>query len=272
MRSFKSLASRIAVAVPGLGLFAAVACLNIPVITILFFSLIAALCASEAISLLRPVSGPLMRLSFAILTGGSTAVVAVLDPAVSIVLLLLPGAGFSIALVLIDGTDQARIKTAGIVGISIIIAIGFGLLSRLRLDFPSLWVMFIPLFICWIGDTLAYFVGSACGKHKLAPSISPAKSWEGFAAGIVGAAGGAILAGSAGAGYPVFSMLLLGLAGGIAAVIGDLLESSMKRDAGVKDSGSLLPGHGGLLDRFDSILAVVPVTWIMLLILPGIQP
>jgi phosphatidate cytidylyltransferase len=272
MRPFHSLARRIAVAVPGLGLFAAVACFNSSVITILFFSLLAALCASEALSLLRPSSGPFTRMAFAVLTGGTTAVVAMVDPALSMVVLLFPGAAFSMAFIFIDGTDQARLKTAGIFGISVVIAIGFGLLARLRLDFPSPWVMFIPLFICWIGDTLAYFVGSAFGKHKLAPSISPAKSLEGFMAGVAGSAGGAVIAGSAGAGYAVPLMVLVGLAGGIAAVAGDLLESSMKRDAGVKDSGSLLPGHGGLLDRFDSILAVVPVVWILLTILPGAHP
>jgi phosphatidate cytidylyltransferase len=112
---------------------------------------------------------------------------------------------------------------------------------------------------------MAYFIGSAFGKHKLAPAVSPAKSWEGFIAGMAGAVAGAVFAGTAGAGFPLFLMVATGTAGGIAAVTGDLFESALKRDAGIKDTGSILPGHGGVLDRFDSILAVVPVVWFILM-------
>lgn len=264
MRSFHSLASRVAVAVPGIGLFAAVAFLNITVLTIAFFSIIAALCAAEAVTLIRPGSSMQMQAVLAVMVAGSSIAVALLDPALSIVLILLPGAVISTVWIILDGSVQARRKTAGITGISVVLALSFGLLARLRLDFQSPWVMLVPLLICWLGDSLAYFVGSACGRHKMAPSISPAKSWEGFIAGIAGAIGGAVLAGTVGAAFPLFPMVITGVAGGIAAVAGDLLESAMKRDAGVKDSGSLLPGHGGILDRFDSILAVVPVVWTLM--------
>lgn len=269
MRSFHSLASRVAVAVPGMGLFAAVAFLNIPLLTTAFFSLIAAICAMEAVILIRPGSGIPMKAVHAVMVAGSSAAVALLEPALSIVLILLPGAVISTVWIFTDGIDHARRKTAGIIGISVVLALGFGLLARLRLDFPSPWVMFVPLLICWLGDSLAYFAGSAFGRHKMAPSISPAKSWEGFIAGIAGAIGGAVLAGTAGAAFPLVTMVVIGAAGGIAAVTGDLLESAMKRDAGVKDSGSFLPGHGGFLDRFDSILAVVPVVWTLLFLFAG---
>lgn len=264
MKSFHSLASRVAVAVPGIGLFAAVAFLNIPALTTAFFSLIAALCATEAVTLFRPGSGMPMKAAHAVMVAASSAAVALLEPSLSIVLILFPGAVISTVWVFIDGIDHARRKTAGLMGISVALALGFGLLARLRMDFQSPWVMFVPLLICWLGDSLAYFAGSSFGRHKMAPSISPAKSWEGFIAGIAGAVGGAVLAGTVGADFPLVMMIITGAAGGIAAVAGDLMESAMKRDAGVKDTGSLLPGHGGFLDRFDSILAVVPVVWVLL--------
>ncbi len=264
MKSFNSLAIRIAVAVPGIGLFAAVAFLDVPYLTSAFFALIAAFCAAEAVTLFRPDSGITMKVLLAVMVAGSSVAVALLEPAVSIVLILFPGAFISAVWILGDGVDHARRKTSGITGISIALALGFGLLARLRLDFQSPWVVFVPLLICWFGDSLAYFAGSAFGRHKMAPSISPAKSWEGFFAGIAGAVGGALLAGTLGAGFPLIVMVVIGVTGGVAAVIGDLLESAMKRDAGVKDSGAFLPGHGGFLDRFDSILAVVPVVWVLL--------
>lgn len=267
MKSFQSLASRVAVAVPGIGLFVLIALLDIPFLTVAFLSLISALCAAEAISLIKPGSGPITNSVYAALIAGSTVAVALLAPILSITLILVPGAIISIVWIFSDGVEHARRKTAGITGMSVVLALGFGLLARLRLDFESSWVLFIPLLICWFGDSLAYFAGSAFGRHKMAPLISPAKSWEGFSAGIAGAVGGSVLAGSAGAGFSIFAMVITGAAGGLAAVAGDLLESAMKRDAGVKDTGSLLRGHGGLLDRFDSILAVVPVVWILLLLL-----
>ncbi len=270
MKPFHSLANRVAVAVPGIGLFLAVAILNRNFLTVLFFALISAICAAEAVTLFKPGAGKMIKILFALMVAGSSVAVALAEPVLSIVLIFVPGSVISVVWMFADGIDHARRKTAGIVGISAALALSFGLLARLRLDFPSPWVLFIPLLICWLGDSLAYFVGSSVGRHKMVPAISPAKSWEGFAAGIAGSVAGAILAGNSGAGFPIFLMMAVGTAGGLAAVAGDLMESAMKRDAGVKDSGSLLPGHGGLLDRFDSILTVVPVVWILLVFHSGI--
>lgn len=266
MKTFQSLTIRVAVAVPGIGLFAVVAFLNIPVLTISCFALIAALCALETAALIRPGSGMPMKVIYASMVAGASVAVALLEPALSMVLILLPGAVISTVWIFKDGVANSRMKTAGITGISVALALSLGLLARLRLDFQSPWVIFVPLLICWLGDSFAYFFGSAFGRHKMAPSISPAKSWEGFIAGTAGAIGGAVLAGVIGAGFSPGAMVLIGAAGGFAAVVGDLLESAMKRDAGIKDSGSFLPGHGGFLDRFDSILAVVPVVWALLLL------
>lgn len=115
-----------------------------------------------------------------------------------------------------------------------------------------------------LGDIGAYFVGVEKGRHKIAPSISPAKSWEGFGAGVVSA----LFAGALVAGVLLRVSLIEGL--GLALVIavlaplGDLAESMVKREIGTKDSGSILPGHGGLLDRLDAIVFTAPVAYAFL--------
>ncbi len=111
--------------------------------------------------------------------------------------------------------------------------------------------------LIWANDTAAYFAGGAWGRRRLAPSISPGKSVEGFLAGIAAAVGiAAVLALLMD--WPAGSLAGIGLGVGLAAVAGDLWESALKRRAGVKDSGALLPGHGGVLDRFDAVLFGVP--------------
>jgi phosphatidate cytidylyltransferase len=117
----------------------------------------------------------------------------------------------------------------------------------------------------WINDSFAYLVGSRFGKHKMVPKISPKKSWEGLAGGIVGSVATwlALLA------FPATHVTLpvalaCGVACGVMGVIGDLVESRIKRGAGVKDSGDLIPGHGGLLDRSDSMLFVSITAYFLL--------
>ena len=117
----------------------------------------------------------------------------------------------------------------------------------------------------WVNDMGAYFVGSLLGRHKLAPHISPKKSWEGFIAGsLVCVAVWAVVPFIPGSGLPVWLAIVTGIAVALASVIGDLAESRMKREAGVKDSGSSLPGHGGFLDRLDSLILVCLVAyWVL---------
>ncbi|MFZ0663789.1 MAG: phosphatidate cytidylyltransferase [Acidobacteriaceae bacterium] len=134
------------------------------------------------------------------------------------------------------------------------------------------------LFVVWSGDTLALYIGRTWGRKKLAPAISPGKSWEGAAASL---AGSLIITGillwvsstlqAHGIGilsYPgsVAGWLVLAVIVNIAGQAGDLVESAIKRGAGVKDSGSLLPGHGGVLDRVDALLIAAPVLWYALLV------
>jgi phosphatidate cytidylyltransferase len=113
------------------------------------------------------------------------------------------------------------------------------------------------LFIVWGNDVFAYLTGITIGKHKMAPRISPKKSWEGFAGGIVGAmAMGAL--GSYVVGGHLGMWLGLAVVVAITSVFGDFVESMFKREAGVKDSGKIIPGHGGILDRFDALLISSP--------------
>lgn len=137
------------------------------------------------------------------------------------------------------------------------------------------------LTIVWANDTGAYIVGSTIGKHKMAPEISPKKSWEGFWGGMVFAVGVSFVWYSLLWSDPQSSIAPLfedavqqkllwcafGVLIAVAAVAGDLVESKFKRVIGVKDSGSMIPGHGGILDRFDATLLAMPVAWIFVNIL-----
>jgi len=129
------------------------------------------------------------------------------------------------------------------------------------------WLMF-ALMVNWIGDTGAYYVGRKFGKHKLAPRISPAKSWEGaIASAVAGVILGLIYLPLAITGTPLWTAGVISLAANAAGQIGDLAESALKRGAGVKDSGTLLPGHGGMLDRLDSSLFAMPVVYTLVMLL-----
>ena len=120
------------------------------------------------------------------------------------------------------------------------------------------------LVLVWIADTAAYFVGRAWGRRKLAPSISPGKTWEGAAGGVFGALAYAIILGAFTAGVAWAAWLAAAAALAAVSIVGDLFESAAKRQAGVKDSGALLPGHGGILDRIDSATATLPLAALLL--------
>lgn len=131
-------------------------------------------------------------------------------------------------------------------------------------------VFFFPVVVTWAADSAAYFGGRSLGRRKLAPRVSPNKTVEGAgcqlaAAATVGIAYGLGVLGPLGYHLGFGRALLLGVAAGVAALLGDLVESALKRERGVKDASSLLPGHGGLLDRLDSLLWVFPVSWLILL-------
>jgi phosphatidate cytidylyltransferase len=132
---------------------------------------------------------------------------------------------------------------------------------RLGLSLPTgACLLFLVLAACWATDTAAYGAGRAWGRRKLWPSVSPGKTVEGSIAGL---AASAVVVAAFGRlfGLQLHSALVLGLLLGVTGQLGDLAESKLKRVAGVKDSGSLLPGHGGVLDRFDSLLFNAPVAY-----------
>lgn len=125
---------------------------------------------------------------------------------------------------------------------------------------PGCALIWVALIGTWASDTFAYFAGSFLGRHKLCPSISPGKTVEGFVGGLLGTT--AAVAGlGVFMGFDVEKMALLGLCICIVATLGDLVESVMKRYTGIKDSGHVIPGHGGIWDRFDSVIYTAPFVY-----------
>ncbi|HZU24092.1 MAG TPA: phosphatidate cytidylyltransferase [Bryobacteraceae bacterium] len=124
------------------------------------------------------------------------------------------------------------------------------------------WWLLFAVALNWAGDIAAYYVGRAIGRHRLAPVVSPKKSWEGAIASVLASlAFAALFIPRALPSVPLWAGLVAGGAGNIAGQFGDLCESALKRGAGLKDSGTLLPGHGGWLDRVDSTLFAMPVVY-----------
>lgn len=136
-------------------------------------------------------------------------------------------------------------------------------------ELDPLWVLLYVMMIVWVADTGAYFAGKAWGKRKLAPAVSPGKSWAGVWGGVAATSLLAVVASRYLDGSLSFSLqlVLLTLLVTAVSVIGDLTESMFKREEGIKDSSQLLPGHGGVLDRIDSLNAAIPVFACLLILL-----
>ncbi|MGI8986297.1 MAG: phosphatidate cytidylyltransferase [Nocardioidaceae bacterium] len=168
---------------------------------------------------------------------------------------------------LVEGADGfVRDATAGVFVTAYVPLLGsFVVLMLADADWAGRIVVFVVTTIA--SDTGGYLAGALLGKHPMAPRISPKKSWEGFAGSVLGS----MLAGWLTVVYtldgPVWVGLLLGVVVATVATIGDLGESVIKRDLGIKDMGTLLPGHGGMMDRLDSLLVVAPVCWLVLYLL-----
>jgi phosphatidate cytidylyltransferase len=158
---------------------------------------------------------------------------------------------------LAEALPAAGVSASGLLLVAL--PLSFGIRLHAAGPFGPRLLLFAVV-IVWAGDTAAYFVGRAIGKLKLAPMLSPKKTWEGSAASLVA---------SLAIGYvshywiPVstLDLLVMAVLGNIAGQLGDLAESGYKRSAGVKDSGNLLPGHGGVLDRIDALILAIPVVW-----------
>jgi phosphatidate cytidylyltransferase len=163
------------------------------------------------------------------------------------------------------------------------IALPLAFLVQIRQQWSGAFMLLYLLLVVWAGDIFAYFIGRSLGRHLMSPRISPRKTWEGALASLVASVGIGILLYNyalpissallsvglmqrrdgyfALQGPPLWSTLLLSAAINIAAQLGDLVESLIKRGAGAKDSGAILPGHGGMLDRIDALLFAAPVLW-----------
>lgn len=132
--------------------------------------------------------------------------------------------------------------------------------------FNSAILVFLALFLVWMNDTWAFFTGTLFGRHKLIVRISPSKTYEGLIGGLIMSVCSALLFRHFFAPFiPLPDMIIMTLIAGLAGLAGDLVESAMKRDARVKDASAILPGHGGVLDRFDSVLFALPVLYYYLL-------
>ncbi len=170
---------------------------------------------------------------------------------------------------------SAMPASPGIAMVSGALVIAAAATALVALRDAGTWFVLAVLGVIWVSDSAAYFVGSALGRHKLAPGISPGKTWEGVAGAMVFVAlystawvhfsDGVLPVAFTGApmGWVMLMAIMLLLAG--LGIYGDLFESYLKRRAGVKDSGRILPGHGGILDRIDALLPVLPVAALLFL-------
>lgn len=146
-------------------------------------------------------------------------------------------------------------------------------LNYIYLHREDFWPSYVIAIICfvWANDVSAFLIGKHFGKHKLLPRVSPKKTWEGMIAGLIAAMATGIIFSFASDNLSLKQWLIFGLVAGVGASFGDLVGSSLKRTFGVKDSGKLLPGHGGLIDRFDSFFIAIVFAFAYLTLLGIIQ-
>jgi phosphatidate cytidylyltransferase len=167
------------------------------------------------------------------------------------------GIGLATRRPLQDVLPAISISSAGI----LFVALPFSYLVRINeIDHAGRALILFTLALIWAGDTLAYFTGRFMGRIPMAPALSPQKTWEGAVANLIGS----LLVACAAAQWievPLTVLLMIAAPANIAGQMGDLIESAYKRGAGVKDSGTIIPGHGGVLDRIDSLILAAPIVW-----------
>lgn len=198
---------------------------------------------------------------------GYAAGLAILFAPVQYAMLIATLAILAALAISLRSTDlQVALPRAAMLAVGIIYIFG-AWKTAIPLHALNPWWLVFGLALNWIGDTGAFYVGRRFGKHKLAPRVSPAKSWEGAAASVfVSAIFGVLFLPKLVPGVGIMQAAGLAIVVNIVGQVGDLAESALKRGAGVKDSGTLLPGHGGLLDRVDSSMFALPVLYAVLLI------
>ena len=232
-----------------------------PLTTTLLFLPVCLLAAREMLRLgqmkatqATPAAIPMLIVAFTYLAVAACGAGLLPSMWVSVVMLVAFMAGV-VAILLNPATQPVR-QVGLLLLLIAYIALPFGLITSLLPGGPHLFIGFMV--ILWTNDTGAYLVGKAIGRTKLLPHVSPKKTVEGVVGGVLLAmATGAVLAWA----WPELSSahwIICALVVALASTIGDLLESAFKREAGVKDSGTILPGHGGILDRFDGFLMALP--------------
>jgi phosphatidate cytidylyltransferase len=265
-RPFSDLGRRVATAAVALPLLLAGLLLGPPILAVAIVAAAALLGAIELFSLLsRGGIAPLRATGFVLL---AMVFVEVARPGGG-----LPGSAWPLALVVLLGSMLVRSRDIALAvpsGAATLLTAGYlgglgGSIAALRVLAPleeGGWRMLLLLAIVMAADTAAFFVGSALGRHKLAPAISPGKTVEGMVGGLAGGVLGALAVRWTGLhSLPIAHAVGLGLLAAALGTVGDLAESLLKRWAGTKDSGALFPGHGGMLDRLDSLLFAAPVLY-----------
>jgi phosphatidate cytidylyltransferase len=178
--------------------------------------------------------------------------------------LVLSGFVLGIAIIALGGTrafaeilPSISVSAAGLV----FVVLPFSAVVRLHgVDALGRDLLLFVVVLVWVGDSAAYFVGRSIGRWKMAPNVSPNKTWEGAIANFLAALLVGALFGRW-SNIPPAHLLMMAAVGNVAGQLGDLFESSWKRSAGVKDSGTILPGHGGMLDRIDALTLAAPAVW-----------
>jgi phosphatidate cytidylyltransferase len=218
----------------------------------------------------RPLEALGMAGAAAIVLAAGVEPRAGLSSALPVWILILLAAAAATAAIWSHGVEGEPLLSVAVtvVGAGYAALLGFGLLLRhlpgVHDPLHAAAILLAPVLLTWVSDSFAYFGGRALGKHKLIPKVSPGKTVEGAVSAVVGtllagAAYSLVLAGFDAYVPSILDGAVFGLLVSVAAQAGDLAESLWKRDVGVKDSGTLLPGHGGALDRFDSLLFTLPL-------------
>lgn len=205
----------------------------------------------------------LLGYAFAVMTLLGLALSKVVPPVTVVWTFVVPVAFAIAAIVQLWYQSEQPFRDAAYTVVPMLyIALPLGMMFSLHFTFN---VLMMCIIMVWVNDSLAYMGGSLVGKHKMWPRHSPGKTWEGTAIGVVGTMALAAFVG------PLFhtrlglvDWLVLGVVCSVIDTLGDLVESMLKRSVGVKDSGKIMPGHGGFLDRFDSLLIIVPFVWLYL--------
>ena len=263
------LARRLATAAIGIPLLALALFWGPPMVIVAVCAVVAAIGLWEFYALLSArgvaplrVTGYVLAAAFFIQTVRPALVPPALVPIAAVIVLvaMLTRAG--------DVPGSVTSAAATLLGAAWLGGLG-GTMGALRLvpvERGGPWVEMLLLTTVMTADSAALFVGSALGRHKLAPRISPGKTWEGLGGGVLGGIVGALIVRHFGLQWiPLSHAVVLAILVTLAGVAGDLAESLLKRWAGVKDSGALFPGHGGMLDRLDSLLLGAPVLYYYLL-------